>query len=679
MKRIDRPTEHPRGRRHLVIPVLVALLFTLLFPFGAQAVHDTGVFELDGNATSSTSDDWDKVCHQVTGSDCSTSSNTTGAKAVAWTAEANPNSTIFTGGGSKDPIDIDQWAWKDGAGGLPDKDNLEHAFAARYSLPPSASCPSGGNPTCELLFFGSDRFDNSGDAQQGFWFFQNPISLGGAKSGGGSSFNGVHRNGDILVISDFSNGGTTSTITIYKWNSAINGNLELLATSDSAKCSSAAPNDAFCGIVNQTNGTVSPWPFLDKSGNPDYINGELYEGGINLSLLPGGVANECFATVSAETRSSTSTTATLKDFVLATFGGCTSSIATTAKDGNGNPIPSGGLSIGTGSVSVKDSATITVGGATTWSGNVSFFLCGPSATTCPTGSGTQIGSTQGVNQDTSQPLTSDAATVTSVGSYCWRAHFASTTTGVPDADDSGTGTPNPECFTVNPVQPTLTTQASGPVQLGGSISDTASLGGTANKPGSPVINPTTAGGPAGGSITFTAYGPNNCTTVAYTNTVTVTGNGSYGSGSFAPLAVGTYTFVASYSGDSPNTLGVAATACPDTTGTESVLVTDTTGIVTAQNWLPNDSATIASTGGSALNGSVTLTLYDNGTCNGNILYTTGSLAVSGASPQTRTSSNTSVKVSVSTTVSWLSVYTSGDANVSGSTSNCETTALTINN
>src|SRR5438132_7502284 len=211
-----------RARRYLVGPVLAALLTALLFPGAAFAVHDTGAFELDGNATSSTSDDWDKVCHQVMGSDCSTTSNTNNAKAVAWTAEANPNSTIFTGGGSKDPIDIDQWAWKDGAGGLPDKDNLEHAFAARYSLPPSASCPSGGNPTCEVLFFGSDRFDNSGDAQQGFWFFQNPISLGGAKSGGGSSFNGVHRNGDILVISDFSNGGTTSTITIYKWNSAIN-------------------------------------------------------------------------------------------------------------------------------------------------------------------------------------------------------------------------------------------------------------------------------------------------------------------------------------------------------------------------------------------------------------------------------------------------------------------------
>ncbi len=188
----------PRSR-FVLAPVLVAMVFTLLFPYGAQAVHDTGVFELDGNATSATSDDWDKVCHQVTGSDCSTSSNTTGAKAVAWAAELDRNATIFTGGGSKDPIDIDQWAWKDGAGGLPDKDNLLHAFAARYAQPPSASCPSGGNATCELLFFGSDRLDNSGDAQQGFWFFQNQISLGTQKVGGANGFNGVHRNGDILV------------------------------------------------------------------------------------------------------------------------------------------------------------------------------------------------------------------------------------------------------------------------------------------------------------------------------------------------------------------------------------------------------------------------------------------------------------------------------------------------
>jgi len=159
----------------------------------------------------------------------------------------------------------------------------------------------------------------------------------------------------------------------------------------------------------------------------------------------------------------------------------------------------------------------------------------------------------------------------------------------------------------------------------------------------------------------------------------VSGDGSYGSGSFSPGAVGTYTFVASYSGDAPNTNAAPATACPDLTGTETVLVTDTTRVATVQNWLPNDSATISSAGGSPLVGSLTLTLYDNGTCNGNVLYTTGAMSIGGPSPQTRTSNNTTAKVSLSTTVSWQAVYTTGDVNVAGSTSSCETTSLTINN
>src|SRR5206468_5536486 len=312
----------------------------------------------------------------------------------AWTTDnligngPSESATTFTGGGSKDPIDVNNWAWNDGVGGLPDKDNLLHAFAVRYSLAPTlpgGTCPNGtggvGQPPfdsskpCVVLFFGSDRLDNSGDAQQGFWFFQNPIGLGSQKVGGAEGFNGVHRNGDILVISDFSNGGSTSTITVYTWDSACtaagkpfpycgDSNLHLQATSNAANCATVGANDAFCGIVNPTNGTTAPWPFSDKSGNSTYLQGRSEEGGINLSLL--GLGNECFSSVSAETRSSTSTTAVLKDFVLAGFGSCSSKITTTAKDGNGGTIPPGGLSIGTGSVSVKDAATITVDGASTW-------------------------------------------------------------------------------------------------------------------------------------------------------------------------------------------------------------------------------------------------------------------------------------------------------------------------
>ena len=93
------------------------------------AVHDTGAFELDGNATTSVSDDWDEV-FLGTSEATATSFNSDDLLGNGPPLQA----TIFTGGGSKDPQDINQWAWKDGAGGLPDKDNLLHGFAARYSL-----------------------------------------------------------------------------------------------------------------------------------------------------------------------------------------------------------------------------------------------------------------------------------------------------------------------------------------------------------------------------------------------------------------------------------------------------------------------------------------------------------------------------------------------------------------
>src|SRR2546428_390679 len=87
---------------------------------------------------------------------------------------------------------------------------------------PAAPTPAP-RPTCEMLFFGNDRFDNSGDAQQGFWFFQNKIGLAANSVGGGNGFQSsggteFHRNGDLLLISDFSNGGAVSTITVYTWD-----------------------------------------------------------------------------------------------------------------------------------------------------------------------------------------------------------------------------------------------------------------------------------------------------------------------------------------------------------------------------------------------------------------------------------------------------------------------------
>jgi hypothetical protein len=660
-----RGTTKKRTWRGLVAATAVALGMSIAIP-AALAVHDTGAFELDGNAVNGAAagDDWDNVCHQVTGNDCSTTNNTTGATAVDWVAEPNLNATIFTGGGSKDPQDVNQWAWKDGAGGLPDKDNLLHSFAARYST-------SDG----EVLYFGSDRLDNSGDAQQGFWFFQNSIALGSNSIGGGSGFTGVHKAGDLLVVTDFSNGGSTSTITVYAWDPACkkttgstvgacgDANLRIKGTSTNANCASAAAHDQFCGIVNSANGATAPWPYTDKSGNSTYLQGEFFEGGVNLTAL--GLGDRCFATVASETRSSTSTTATLKDFILGKFGTCGSSVTTQSSI-------TGSTSIGTGSVSVNDSATVTVTGVTTWNGTVQFHLRGPIGSALEVS--TDIGGPVAVSNGNST-IQSNTATVTAAGDYCWSAHFHSTTTGVPDSDDDGAN----ECFTVTPVTPQLATTAGDDVDLGNPITDTATLSGTADKPGTPVINPTTAGGPAGGSITFTLFGPNNCTTVAFTSSaVPVSGDGTYGPVSFTPTEPGTYHWAAAYTGDPPNTNATSHNnGCSD--ANEDVVVRQVPSSMTsAQSFIPNDKATVSAPSGGNLNGTVKFEVFESSDCTGTALYTE-SVSVSGASPQTVSTTNTT-KSTTAANVSWKLTYTSNNSGQKSIPATClEKTALNIDN
>src|SRR6266508_2322726 len=171
MVRIFGFTGSRRRRRYQLAAIFsVTVLLAGFAALPAQAVHDEGVFELEGNAVNDPGpgDDWDNVCHQVTITEdtggtipdqCATAGDTTGASALSWAEELDRNASIFTGGGSKDQQNVSAWAWKDGAGGLPDKDNLLHGFAARYS---STSCPAGSPTPCDLLYFGSDRFDNSG-------------------------------------------------------------------------------------------------------------------------------------------------------------------------------------------------------------------------------------------------------------------------------------------------------------------------------------------------------------------------------------------------------------------------------------------------------------------------------------------------------------------------------------
>ena len=153
---------------------------------------------------------------------------------------------------------------------------------------------------------------------------------------------------------------------------------------------------------------------------------------------------------------------------------------------------------------------------------------------------------------------------------------------------------------------------SGGVSLGTAIDDTATLANTANQPD---------GDPAGGTITFTAYGPfdalNVCTgTAVYTSVVAVSGDGNYtasdgdangndipgeAADEFIPTAAGTYNWIAVYSGDSPNTLGVSGSCADENEGSvvnpnQPTVITQATG----SSGVPlgtaiDDTATLANT------------------------------------------------------------------------------------
>src|SRR5262249_35022479 len=276
-----------------------------------------GLFELDGNATTGVlgtsgsttpSHDWDQVFNDVTNG-----TTTSGAVAQAFVTD-KVNTTadyIFTGGGSKDTNGIQERPWLFTAAKPQRKDDITHAYAATYTA-------ANGDQT---LYAGMDRFDNSGDSTAGFWFFVNPIGEGPVSKGNGTGpFTGTHHDGDILLVSDFTIGGSTSTIKVFKWvGDDATGSLVALNNGNPINGSTFA-------IVN--GGPISvPWTFTDKSHNTGPPAGEFLEEGVNLTAL--GIQG-CFSRFLAETRSSQSPTATLSDFVLGNFDTCQLELPNTA-------------------------------------------------------------------------------------------------------------------------------------------------------------------------------------------------------------------------------------------------------------------------------------------------------------------------------------------------------------
>ncbi|RYY83671.1 MAG: hypothetical protein EOO15_20940 [Chitinophagaceae bacterium] len=199
-------------------------------------------------------------------------------------ANAASNADNQFTGGSKDGSAISAWRWS--VGNANAKGDITNAGAVLT-----------GTNNCVLRFFG-DRTSDNGDASIGFWFFVNPVS-----PNTNGTFASSHSNGDILIISDFTSGGTKPTIKVYEW---MNGGL-VLQTASTARCAD---------VNHVTRPVPAGFSYTASNGATSYAPNLFFEGAVDLCALN---LSTCFTSFLVETRNSQSITASLQDFTSGSF------------------------------------------------------------------------------------------------------------------------------------------------------------------------------------------------------------------------------------------------------------------------------------------------------------------------------------------------------------------------
>jgi hypothetical protein len=343
----------PARRRRLRAIIVIAIVgFATAIAGTAFAVHDEA-FELDGNIDKADSAgtgnvDWNDNIVGVNAQGFATAQPALSLPAGFSAATAGPDFTTTTKRGqevaetsdtstfttnSKDILDINaQWRCVK-ANNVTDKGDLVNTYAVAYV--------NAANQL--ILYFGAEKNDASGTNDLGVWFLQDPtVNCTDTQGGNGTAFSGNHLVGDILVVSEFTNGGVNATIAAYVWDpgnaNAVN-NLVPLGSSGRCDQIDTNPNldDRLCAITNVNNQMNPPWKTWDKdTGRLDLIDTQqFYEGAINVSAFG---LNPCISTLLTDTRSSVSTTATLYDYARRDFSVCASKSGTKFHDKNANGV-----------------------------------------------------------------------------------------------------------------------------------------------------------------------------------------------------------------------------------------------------------------------------------------------------------------------------------------------------
>ena len=574
----------------------------------AYAVHDDSIFQLDGDAFTSTcgtafgggltcfGDDWSSLYTCPAGGGLGGCTKATpgvgnGAAAISDLVVDPAPASIFRGGGSKDEKNITQWNWTDGA--VPDKDDLIEAFAALY-LP-----TSGARSGHKILYFGANRLAVSGDAQIGVWFLQNSVSL---KSDGtfqdAQGNPAQHKLGDILILSNFVQGGGSANVQVFKVvqitpGTCPAGSVETTAGAGdiclqqivnglaglNGVCNPTTgtiPEDATCAATNGAVVQALDPDFIPKAGaaKGQYPVVGFFEGGLDLNAV--NLAQECFPTFVVETRSSASITAVLKDFTIGSFQQCDANIRTeihSAADNSDADLQGGSVRTGT---SIHDLAIVTgTQGAPVPTGTVTFKLFGN--LTCTGASTPQtVGLfTGGAGCPTGATCANSTAFTPAPGNVSYQATY--------NGDSNYPAPPfkigNCEPLTINKFESSIATDIL-KVSNGSVITDTfidlASAATVDVRDRATVTKFPANGGPTPtGSVTFQLFTNGNCTGTSTSETIALTGGtcganpcGTSLSSIFA-LGANGLSYRATYSGDS-NFLPTSTSRC------EPVCAIDTT-------------------------------------------------------------------------------------------------------
>jgi len=565
------------SKRYIQAIIVIGLMtLAIAVPFFTRAfaltdVGNAGAFELDGNiyhnsgATSTTlPEDWGGCTGNVS---CATgrglfdaNGNTNplplGGLDAHWVNDgphATTDLTTFTTG-SKDTLDIANAGWQCApSGNLTPKDDILHSYSF-------AIIPQSGPRTGDLLVYaGFERFANNGAADLGLWLLQDS-TVGCSSTKGAVSFTGAHVVGDILVVGEFSTGGSVTTLKEYQWvgiSKAVPSGLMNITATGAVDCTIASATANICARSNTGSISTLPWSTQDKTSAANTLaTAEFFEVGIDLTGLLGSNP-PCINRFLFDTRTSFSLDATLKDYAEGALTTCaTASISTNVSP---STIALGGSAIDTATVTLNPSGS-------TVNGNVTFNVYGPFSSP-PTSASCTLNTlvtpfspnTVAIGPGVSpQSATSGTFTPSDPGYYAWTATYNPVGPRNGNTNSTSCGDTGETLLVVGAH---ITTSVSpSPITVGGSATDTATV----------TLTPSTA--TVFGTVDFTVYGPfasstPTCTTVATTFSgiaISGPGTGAMASATFTPSVAGYYFWIATYHPAGAANGNTVSTTCGDT-------------------------------------------------------------------------------------------------------------------